>query len=75
MRAKVFGLKWQGETKKALMLLDDAKIPYDFVDVGDTASALMRAVSALGKSSSLPQLHAEGVSYSGIESIREYCRK
>lgn len=75
MRAKVFGLKWQTETKKALVLLDDLKIPYEFIDVVDTSSALMTAVRALGKSADLPQLHAEGVSYSGIESIRQYCTK
>lgn len=75
MRAKVFGLKWQTDTKKVLGILDDMKMPYEFIDVVDTSSALMTAVRSLGKSADLPQLHTAGVSYSGIESIRKYCAK
>ena len=73
MRAKLFGLQWQEDSQKAITILEDSKRPFDFVDIGDTSSALMDAVTVLSGKSTLPQLHSEGVSYVGYESIQRYC--
>jgi hypothetical protein len=75
MRDKLFGLQWQADTQKAITILEDSKKIYDFVDIGDTGSALMDAVVTLSGNTELPQLYSEGVTYVGIESVQAYCRK
>ena len=75
MRAKLFGLKWQSDTKKAITMLEDSKRPYDYIDIGDTGSPLMDAVVVLSGKTELPQLHSEGVVFVGFKSVQAYCRK
>jgi hypothetical protein len=71
----MFGLQWQTDTKKAITMLEDSKAPYDFIDVGDTGSAIMDAMVVLSGKTELPQLYSQGVTYVGLKSIQSYCRK
>ena len=72
MRAKIFGTRWHTDTQKALTMLEDSKQPFDFIDVGDTSSAMMDAMVALSGKTTFPQLHAKGVTYVGLESVQRY---
>ena len=58
-----------------MLMLEDAKIRFDFVDVEDTSSPKMSQLIALSKDKELPQLFVEGVVYVGKEQIRRYIGK
>ncbi len=75
MLIKLWGLSWQQQTKSVMLMLEDAKIRFDFVDVEDTSSPKMSQLIALSKDKELPQLFVEGVVYVGKEQIRRYIGK
>ena len=72
MLIKLWGLSWQQQTKSVMLMLEDAKIKFDFLDVEDTSSPRMSQLLALSGEKELPQLFVEGVAYVGKEQIRRY---
>ena len=72
MDGKLLGLEWSNSTKKAMMLLDDAGIPYSLVDLEESSSRKMEAMVALTGKTEIPQLFVGGISYVGLERIRIY---
>ena len=55
-----------------MIMLADAKIQFDFVDIEDSDSPRMAQVIALSGQKELPQLFVNGVAYVGTEQIRKY---
>jgi|MDTC01.3.fsa_nt_gb glutaredoxin len=74
MERKLFGMKNNSETDKAIRFLEDAKLEYEMIDVGYTNSSTKQALEIISNSLNLPVLFVEGVAYIGVESIREHHR-
>ena len=72
MGVKLMGLPWSKATKKAVVILNDAKIQYQFVNLEETNSRKMEMLVALTGRTELPQMFVDGVSYIGVEQISGY---
>ena len=74
MQPLLLGLDESIATKKAINLLSDAGIPYEYKNILNTESRLAEMMIALTGSSEVPQFFAGGESYVGVEQIRRYIR-
>ena len=72
MGIKLLGLPWSKATKKAITMLNDAKVSFEFVDLEETNSSRMEMMVALTGRTELPQMFVNGVCYVGNQQIREY---
>jgi len=74
MGVKLIGLPWSKATKKAILLLNDAGIGHDFINLEETNSRKMEMMVALTGRTEIPQMFVDGVSYVGNEQISGYIR-
>ena len=72
MAVKLMGLPWSKATKRAVVLLNDANIQYQFVNLEETNSRKMEMLVSLTGRTELPQMFVGGVSYVGVEQISGY---
>jgi len=75
MELTLIGESRHSDTTKVLQILSDANVPFFYEEIKHIDSPLVDIAKLLSNSDKLPVLFHKGVSYSGAEAIRNYCRE
>ena len=71
MPNKLFIEEWQRQSKRAISILNDAKVKFDIVDISDSffGSEILKGLTGEHR---VPVLFADGIEYGGLDGIRRF---
>ena len=71
MPNKLFIEEWQRQSKRAVSILNDAKVKFEIIDVSDSffARDILRGLTGEHR---VPVLFANGIEYGGLEGVRRF---